>query len=270
MILNAKIDTKNFMQGFQVLRVYSKTEPSKALHRAVAFVVHDAKQNTPFVTTGKIDAELNVQATPMLVTRGARAGLPRKDNKQQLEIADGGLAMRIQLARLNPNSNYNALTDNRYKLDRASFSPGMGYSGFVQRLKLFAQRMVARRHSSTHFFEVSWNALLAHLADLVPDNYRAAVTRWHGGRGVSMALGRVIPARAGESLATCKIENRIGMDEHYPTINAIRNMEAHRILEPVLQASINREYENMVREGMKRGLLDNQGKLTAKGFRITG
>jgi len=264
---NVQIDTSNFMKAHAMLHRNSKTIPSQALHKSVAFVVRDAKRHTPFTEVSRIDTELSVETTPLLVTQGARKGLPRRDKKTQIAVASKGLAMRIMLARLHRYSNYNILTDMKYALDQASFSPGMGRAGFWARMQLVAQRMVKSRHSSTHFMQVSWNAILIRLANYVPSNYKGAVMTWAGsnGRPPVMDLGEVIPAKPNEPFVSCTIENRLGMDSRYPTISAIRNMESHRILDRVLQISIDRNFHQMAAKLIEASQVELKGPLIAYG-----
>lgn len=263
------VDTRNLVGALNVLRQYSRQEPSESLHRAVAFTIKDAKDHTPFTEISQIDTDLSVQTTPVLSTRGKRKGLPLKSGKSNVAVTEGGLATKIVLARLHRYSNYNLLTDQKYALDKASFSPGAGEAGFWAKVEQVAQRMAKSRHSSTHFFQVSWNAVLAALAPFVPSSYRGAVLTWSGGRQVPAELGYVSPARANDPQAVCVIENRLGMDDEFPTISAIRNMAAHRILEPVLQSSINNQYEKAMAQIAKQRLLDRRPSLAVYGVKVS-
>lgn len=263
------VDTRNLVGAIKVLQQYSRQEPSEALHRAVAFTIKDAKDHTPFTEISRIDTELSVQTTPVLSTRGKRKGLPLKSGRTNVSVTEGGLATKIVLARLHRYSGYNLLTDQKYALDRASFSPGGGQAGFWAKVEEVAQRMARSRHSSTHFFQISWNAVLTALAPFVPAGYRGAVLSWAGGRQVVAELGAVTPAKPNDPQAVCIIENRLGMDDDFPTISAIRNMEAHRILEPVLQMSINRQYARSMEEIAKRNLLNRRPSLAAYGVKVS-
>jgi hypothetical protein len=261
------LNTQNLDMAWAVLRKYSRTAPGEALPRAVAFIVKDAKENTPFTEIGRIDSELQVETTPVI---SARTGKPLRSGRKNYSVTEGGLATKIVLARMHPYSGYNALTDRKYAIDRASFSPGGGEAGFWAQVDAVARRMASSRHSSTHFFQVSWNAVLAALVPFVPDKYRGAVATWAGkGRKVSEELGAATIGGIGTPFATCVIENRLGMDDDFPTISAIRNMEAHRILTPVLQASIDRDFEGAMAEIARRGLLATAPQLAGLGVLVT-
>jgi hypothetical protein len=219
-----------------------------------------------------IDSELEVETVPVLSMKGPRAGLPVRSGKNNIEVTPGGLATKIILARLNRYSNYNVLTDMKYALDKATFSPGMGTAGFWARVAMVAQRMVKSRHSSTHFFQASWNAILAKLVPLVPESYRSAVANWAGqgnrGREIDPTLGDVYRAPSNTTDPKCTIENRLGMVESLPTISEIRNLAAHQILEPILQKSIDRNFDQMMEMIHDRGWEEIAPKLEVHGVLV--
>lgn len=258
------IDTRNFVSACRLLQRTSRTLPHQALARAVAFVVKDAKALTPFAPLGKIDRELGVMSSPATVTRGKRKGQPLKSGKLNVDVPRTSLSMRIMLARLHRNTSYNILTDRRYAIDRASFSPGQGQIGFWRKLEARAQAMIAGRHSSTHFFQITWNSLLARLVPLVPPKYRHHF-RAAAGRTVDPALSNVMTSGQGSPLAVMTIENRAGMASQYPTIMGIRNLGARRVMYPALDAAVQRGFMSAMAEACKRGLLDQNPELRALG-----
>ncbi len=273
MNVTCRINTTNWMAAQKIIMAHGRSLPSEALPRAVAFVVKDAKDNTPVTSISRIDTELSVTTTPVLSTRGARAGLPLKSGKNTVTANDeeDSLGIKIQLARLNRYSDYNILTDMRYALDRATFSPGMGRAGFFAKLKLKLQLMAKSRHSSTGFFQVTWNPMLGMLAMLVPANYRGAVMTWAGGgsrKSMPVGLAAVEMSGRGTNFTSLKIENRVGMDEKYPTISAIRNMRAHQILTPVLQTAINSNFDKQMEIISTKGWLAKAPELKALGVNV--
>ena len=269
MQMTVNLDTAKFTQAFNLL--HQKTSnPAPALHRAVAFVIRDAKARTPVTSQSRIDQELSVMGIPVISKKGARAGLPLKNGKKTYEFAPNGLGIAVMLARLKRYSSYNVLTDMKYAIDRASFSPGMGRAGFWARLELRAQAMVKGRHSSTGFFKISWNALLAKIAPYVDVKYQGAVMTWAGqGGAVAPDLGEFTPARPGEPKAICVVYNWLGSDDRYPTISAIRNMAAHKILDPVLEEAIQSEYEKQMMVAFNRNLIDGAALVRAQGVELT-
>lgn len=269
MNITCRLDTRNFMAAHQILHRFARN-PAESLHKAVGYVVEAAKDNTPVTTMSRIDTDLSVVTTPVLVTRGARIGLPLKDGSNRIII--GGmdtLAVKIILARLKVGSNYNILTDNRYAIDRATFSPGMKRGGFLLRLQQAAARMVKSRHSSTGFFKITWNPLLTAIADYVPARFKAHFKAVGGRPPVTSALGTFTPAPSNTPNVTCMIENNVGLQQTYPTLMAIRNADAHRVLGPVLQSAIDRNFIVQMRLIHERGLLDHSPELKALGVNIS-
>ena len=68
--------------------------------------------------------------------------------------------------------------------------------------------------------------------------------------------------------AVCIIENRIGLDARYPTINANRNLAAHRFLEPILQREINNEFDQKMELVAKEDWLKDKDELAALGLLV--
>lgn len=271
MLVTCSIDARNWSAAQRIIMQHSKTLPGEALPRAVAFVVREAKARTPFTTIGQIDSELSVISTPMLSTRGARKGLPLKSGKNLVNVVEGGLATKIVLARLHLGSKYNTLTDMKYALDRANFSLGGGVAGFWAKVEETAERMAKSRHSSTHFLQVTWNAVLNALAPLVPATYQGAVRRWAGGDdkyGIAPDLGRAQMAGAGTGYATLTIENRAGMDDRFPNISKQRNEAAHRLLVPALQTAIDANFDKQMELINRNKWLDNSSSLRMLGVSV--
>lgn len=160
-----------------MLALYVKSIDASSLNRAVAMalqvttqeprnlvlnvglgIASRARELTPFVEQQTIDTELGVISTPVLSTRGKRKGLPLKSGRQSIEVPDQSAAMKIVLARMWSGSDYNQLTRQRWAIDRMQFSPGEGKAGFWAKVAETAKRMVAARHSSTHFLQAGWGA----------------------------------------------------------------------------------------------------------------
>lgn len=258
------------MRAHQILERISKQTPSDALHKTVAFVIEKAKKETPFTTMARIDADMSATTTPRRSTRTGKK-IKSGKNKNIVSVAEGGAATRIVLARLRRGSYYNRLTDHRYYLDRAKFSPGQGAAGFLKKVEQVAIRMVKARHSSIKFFLSSWNAVGQALLPHLPRSYQGYFTRAFG-KTVSHGfaeIGHVTPAQPGNPLAICTIENRIGMDPRYPVINERRNKAALEMLVPALQRAIDHEFMGKINKAMQDGLLDQKSALAQFGMIVT-
>lgn len=277
-LITCRVNTRNLLRGLDLLRQHSKTAPAEALHRSVAFVVDKAKRATPSVDPGRINAQLAI------MTRGVtRKGKPSKAQKPRLtwsEAVTGGplvpASWLITSARAWPLSHYNGRTGGRWMFTkigaRVDGTPsrhplaGKRVSQFAAIMAAHVHRMISRRHSSTHFFQVSWNPILARLSSLVPPRYRAKFTLAAGHEGrITADMGRVHPAGPGE-VATCTIENRIGMASKYPNLDRQRNESAHRILTPILQAAVDAEWAGQVKLLMEQGVIEEKANLRQYGF----
>lgn len=136
------------------------TRTLRSLLESTAFhVAVKTQRYTPFVTTAKIDSDLNVVTTPRLATQGKRKGQPLKSGKKDYFVPSQSAATRIVLASLHAGSKFNRLTGHRWYRDPRTFSPGKGAIGFWEQVNVVAQRMVAARHSSTHFLQASWGVI---------------------------------------------------------------------------------------------------------------
>jgi hypothetical protein len=290
MNVTCRIDTTNWMAAHQVLHRYA-INPSESLHKAVAFVLKDAKENTPVVDPATIVSELGVLVTPRLGKRGQPLSIKSAKNQIYDAIPGGSgkrapskfndvdkfpdvpLSWLIVMARANPDSGYNQRNSGRYMIPGGSIFKGQPRSSFAAIMQGYVSRMTKQRRSSTGFFKISWNALLKAIAAYVPSNYKATVLKWAGGNGgkqfVRDELGTFTPARQNTPYTTCMIENNLGMEGVYPELDKQRNEAAHRILEPVLQAAIDRNFHKQVEIAAQRGLLDKSPELRLLGFNVS-
>lgn len=261
-LVKCDIDTSNLMKAQALFQRHSKRDPAESLNKTVLFIARDAQRRTPFVTIGRIDAQLNVQTTRRISTRTGKPVSPKTKNANLVNVTEGGAATKITLARLHMFSRYNKMTDFRYWLPLESFSPGQGQSGFWKKIDMVATRMVKARHSSTHFFQASWGAIIRLLAAHVPGASTKAI------RSASNELGSVLPAKTGTTTPTVVIENLIGNAKRYPTINMRRNLAAQRILVPVLRSAIEAEFWSKLYEAEKRGWIRDKAAFKAFGIVI--
>jgi hypothetical protein len=269
-MVTCRIDTKNWMAAKNVLLAHSKTNPSQSLAKSVAFVVKDAKNNnnTPATSIARIDSDMGAIASPAVL----KSGKLSRDKKRQLETIGINLdsaAARIVLARLNPNSKYNWLTDGKYALNRATFSPGLGQAGFIARVLEAGTRMIKSRRSSTGFLAITWNGILDALIDYVPASYKSTVSNWSAYNRKSKPIFGIGDARmAGQGTVRCQltISNFLGESGLYPNLDAKRNEAAHAILGPVLQSSIDRNFVRQMEIAVKNGYDEIRPLIKSLGF----
>lgn len=127
---------------------------------SITFIALRAQKLTPAADIGRIDADLEVEVSPVLATRGKRKGLPLKSGKKVVSTKAGvrvPVAVLITMARFNPNSNYNRTTGGRWALPKAMLPSGHG-SAQARQLVIgqLIQRMTMAKHSSTHFLQSGW------------------------------------------------------------------------------------------------------------------
>lgn len=265
-LFNCRIDTSNLIAAQSIFNRHSRHDPAHNINRTALFVVLDAQRTTHFTTVSKIDAQLQVTTTPVLVTRGPRTGLPLKSGKTTSTTTFGSVAARIILARLNPNSSYNLMTDRKWLLNKDTFSPGMGKAGFERKVEQKAVQMARARHSSIKFFLSSWNPVIRDLiAALGSKRIPGGAT---GDRDIDSAISGAEPARGGQLTTQCVVENRIGMSGRFPNLDLQRNIYAHQHLKPRLQAAIDKEFTSKMLEAERRGWLRDRPELARLGFEV--
>lgn len=277
------LDTRAFMQGFALVRSRSRTNTVDALHRAVAFVVEDAKDQTKKVTVGTIDSELAVKVVPRIGARGKPLSMKNSKNRN---YTAGGLGKRgspdikpavpllylIMSARAKAGSNFNRLTGNRWRLP---MHPAKGLRGpAMWRAMEDAQgRMVRNRHRTTAWFHSSWNAIISQLAGVVPSGYRAHFLKVAGRAAIQHELGRVTFADPASDKPTVIIENMVGMAPGKVPMGASglerRNEAAHRVLGPALQRAIDANYVKALELAYKQGMQLTAPQMLALGFKVT-
>lgn len=151
-----KIDASSLNKAVAMGLQVTRQEPRALVLNSAKAIVYRALELTPYVEISTIDSEMGIISEPVLSTRGNRKGLPLKSGRKKITVPADSMAVSIVLARLNPTSKYNLRTRQRWALDKASFSPGGGESGFWSAVKATAQRMVLAKHSSTHFLQAGW------------------------------------------------------------------------------------------------------------------
>lgn len=223
-------------------RTYSRRTPAVATNTAGYVVALTALSLTPAADIARIDAALGVTTTPKLSTRGARRGLPLRSGAKNFHVTEGAMATRIVLARMWKFSPYNRMTGHYWYINRATFSPGQGTSGFWKKVELTAIRMTKGRHSSIAFIKSAWLEPIRELAPLASKS----ATRGRGVRPPSRSShtppdsGWAIAATEGE-VATTEIANAIGTQGRNATLNRKHNLALHVYGGPPLQQAINIE-----------------------------
>ena len=160
--MDFRLETAPLERAMDMAEEWSESSPSFLAARTAQRIASKAAKYTPFVTQETIDTELAVTYSPGKTPTG-RLSKQKKNRVLKFGFAenedrfDEPLAYLIQLARMAPGSNYNATTNNRWRLP-AGFEmlKGLDAAGRMAVLQELATRMVKARHSSTHFLVSGW------------------------------------------------------------------------------------------------------------------
>lgn len=271
-IFSCRIDTTNFMKAQAIIRQHSRQKPAEGLNRAVAHVVREAQKNTPLTSTGRIDTKLQVTTNPVIskkwkITKksviGVRQHKLAKGSQGPKFVPLAALIIQAQVlrvdnaARSQPGmSRINRMTSGRYARMSSPFR-GVSRRTGAAKMRAAISRMVKAGHSSVGFFKQSWTGILK------------ALNPKGGGPPTDNTIGIASPATPGTAVATCVIENRLGMDGRWPALDARRNAAAHRILAPALQNAINSEFHKSMELIDKKGWNEAKPTLAQLGFVVT-
>ncbi len=279
--ITCKMNTTNLTRGIAIARKYSKRAPAVAVNTAAFFIARQARVDTPVTSIGRIDNELGVIATPILSTRGKRAGLPLRSGRKSIAAnlavtAGGGAFAAVPLtwllisARAKPGSNFNKLTADRWKLPQHPLK-GHRVSEFAAIMAAAVQRMTSARHSGTSFFASAWIPVIRILEAFVAAKYRRGAAQGPsagGRRNVSDDHGRVQPALEGATRAICVISNMIGMSGRLGELDERRNAALLAVAGPALQSAIDKEYWKTMQYVAKQELLADAPQFNTVGFRL--
>ena len=293
MLVTCQIDTRNLQRAQAVFLQYTRQVPAEAVNRTALFVIRDVQSNTPVVSQDMIDADMNVSTSPAVLLNGK---LSTSKTRQHEVVAFGNragntgaaelgfdkddvsvmnTAYRIVLARMHPNSRYSQLTGNRWPVPIPDFGRGRGSGAGTDSISLFwayvkdvATRMVRARHSSTGFLKQSWSAIIYKLLPYVPSSYRGGVRLDMGELGGKANFGEVKPALPGNGLAVCTVSNTMGMNNYNDVLSDKYNRAIHAICEPIVQKSIDKEFESKVDEAARRGWLERSSFLASCGVAV--
>jgi hypothetical protein len=176
--------------------------------------------------------------------------------------------MRIIIARMWPGSKTNRLEDNRFAINRLKFSPGLGKTGFFQRVAEFATKEVKWRHKSIAFLKHSWTALIQKLLPLNPPRYRRGYQPPSDKAAITPDLGSVALSRS-NVLTVLTIENLVGNNAKFPNISARHNKWAMLKLPEQLQSAIDREFDSKMKLADAEGWRDLAPEIAQYGVTVT-
>ena len=158
--MTAAVDVSALVRATPRIVAFGRRTMQEQCVTSITFIVLRAQKLTPAADIGRIDAELDVEVSPVLSTRGKRKGLPLKSGKKSVAPRAGvrvPMAVLITMARFNPTSDYNKLTGGRWALPMAMLPSGPGSARDRQMvIGQLIQRMTMAKHSSTHYLQTGW------------------------------------------------------------------------------------------------------------------
>ena len=265
------------MRAQMILLRHSNRSPARCINSTAYHVIKDvvdADGGFPVVSQSTIDSDMEVTSTPILSTRGPRKGLPLKSGSSNIEVPDMSDAMKIVIARMNPQSKYSLSTGNRWPVATQGgwhamirgFARAYGaenaFAMALAAIRPIAERMVKARHSSTGFLKHSWIDL------------KVSLLPFALGKSVSPAqvitdYSEVDPAKEGNPLAVCKVSNTLGVgNKTTKELSEKYNQANHDIAEPRLRNAINREFDSKMALAAKQEWAKDEPELRALGLLV--
>lgn len=278
-----KVDTSNLMRAQMVLLRHSKRSPARCINSTAYHVIKDVVESDggfPVVSQSTIDSDMEVTTTPKLATKGPRKGLPIKSGASDVEVPDMSAAMKIVIARMNPQSKYSLSTGNRWPVS----SPG-GWHAFIKQFSMpkdyrhgipngsafalalgairpIAERMVKARHSSTGFLKQAW-------IDLKVSILPFALGKTVSSAAVVTDYSEVDPAKEGYPLSVCKVSSTLGVGARTTKeLSEKYNRANHEIAEPRIRNAINREFDSKMAMAAKAEWAKDEPELAALGLLV--
>lgn len=264
------IDATGMTAAVRTALEYSGRVPTVAISTAGFFIARKAVNLTRRADIGQIDSSLGVTVAPLLVTRGPRKGLPLKSRRRKYIVPEKSLAMWIILARLKPGSTVNVRENNRFKLDRATFSPGGGAAAFWQKVFQMGRDMVATRHKSIAFIASSMLPVIRDLEQYVPPKYRRGMPPRdseveNAGDASLVPKGRATVSTSSNS-AVMEGQALIGVGGVPDNLNDPHNEAMWQYLAPAIQIAVyDEEAKTLVYIAIKGEAEERRAKFSGSG-----
>lgn len=267
------IETSNLNKAIVLAAEYSGRTPELVCSTAGFYIAREVSRETHKATVGDIDSKLGVSSAPILSTRGRRKGLPLKSGAKKITSLGAGPvnnAGMLVVARMWAAGKYNISTNQRWALDRASFSPGEGVWGFWVKVAQHALAMVSSRHSSISFLASSAVPIIKYLEQRVAPKYRRGsgptdpAAAGHIGKN-GRPLGSA-ELTAGRDTAQLEGDFLVGM---YPSLIAEQGNKAMwEYLAPILQTAINNESDKSLQYVAKEEMKAMSGQFASYGVKV--
>lgn len=243
--ITARVDSSDLNKALLEAQRFSKRTPTLAVNTAAFFVARKWCRDMPKVPMTRIDEELVVQWKNGETAKG-NPSIAKKNRKlfggvgTSKHFTDKPLALLIVLARANllrkgKQSNYNAITNNRFQL-----SP----SDLVGKAAIDAvmSRMIKSRHSAIAYLASSIKPIIRTLENVVSPKYRRGAAELPSGlRVAGEAKGHAMISTPGEFQASAMISSDIGTTGHPSQQLEKMNEALWRYGAPVLHSAVDDE-----------------------------
>lgn len=257
-MITAKVDTKSIENSCLEAAKYSERSLPQIINTSAYWVAVNTKNAMPYVTPEKIDTQLALITHPVIGKRGKplknkkryTAGISTIQNNKEVP-----LAALIVAARANPNSRYNQLTNQRYKLPKNPFK-GVARSVGRALMAQLVDKMAKNRRRSGKFLLVGWIPAVRKLYAFSVQKFMKGSNASEGRKEYYGAdLGDAKPAIPGVT-CSAEIENDVGA-EGPNAANFNRALITYGL--PLLQMEIDTEGERNMQYALKHagGELEN-------------
>jgi hypothetical protein len=249
--MTALVDTTGLNRSINEAAKYTKRTLPEIINTSAYWIAVNAKNTMPFVTAERINTELAVIKHPVIGKRGKPLKNKFTLGGGMVKLKSGKMVPRaalIVMARANPGSNYNKLTNNRYALSKNPFA-GVSREAGRAAMRLLVDEMIKSRRKSGHFLVAGWVPAVRKMKPYAVQKFMRGVPtgapkEYYGGN-----FGDAMPAIKEDPMPSASIENDIGMEG----INQKSfNQALMRYGIPSLQAAITREGVNNMQYALGR------------------
>ena len=256
MSFSVKIDSSGLNRAIALARGYSRRTAALAANTASYFILKRVSVKTPKASQSAIDARLGVTATVRTTSlaSGKRFGTPLKRPRTTYGLTGNpSRAEMMIVARMWPGSKTNKRENNRWAINRASFSSG-GRKNFWSKVKAVALRMVKGKHSSIGFLKSAMIPAIRALEQHIDPKYRRGSgtidpSAVKAARRSKTPKAWVQPARE-KAVTRCVTSIEIGVANSL--LSPRHNAAMHQYVKPVLEQETKNEESNQYAYALRK------------------
>jgi len=175
--LTASVDASGLARAIPDIVATGRRTLAQQCVTSLAFIMRDAMELTPAASLSRINSDLDATLSPAVNKNGQ---LSRNKRKQEsvVNLPDMSKADLIVMARMNPQSNFNKITGQRWMIPTPGgssksmiqgFARAYGaenaFAMFLRAVRPYAERMVKARRSSANFLKSGYKAAIRKLVE---------------------------------------------------------------------------------------------------------